>query len=159
MDLKIKLVDTAKEYQTILKIRKTVFIDEQKISRTIEIDSNERSSHYVIALINDIPVGTARWRHIKHEVKLERFAVLKEHRNKGIGRKLNDFILKKIPKNRIIFLNSQETAIGFYEKLGFKDEIEKNKEQLSKIKISKPFIALPNHKSSATSKMYLFQRI
>ena len=45
------------------------------------------------------------------------------------------------------------------EKLGFKDEIEKNKKQISKIKISKPFIALPNHKSSATSKMYLFQRI
>ena len=120
MDLKIKLVDTVKEYQTILKIRKTVFIDEQKIARKIEIDSNERSSQYVIALINDIPVGTARWRHINHEVKLERFAVLKEHRNKGIGRKLNNFILKKIPKNRTIFLNSQETAIGFYEKLGFK---------------------------------------
>ena len=32
-------------------------------------------------------------------------------------------------------------AESIYEKLGFKDEIEKNKKQISKIKISKPFIA------------------
>ena len=49
-------------------------------------------------------------------------------------------------------------AESIYEKLGFKDEIEKNKKQISKIKISKPFIALPNHKSSATSRMHIYQK-
>jgi len=35
----------------------------------------------------------------------------------------------------------------------------KKSKKISKIFISKPFIALPNHKSSARSRMYLFQRI
>ena len=33
--------------------------------------------------------------------------------------KLNEFILKQVPANRTIYLNSQESAIGFYENLGF----------------------------------------
>ena len=45
-----------------------------------------------------------------------------------------------------------------YEKLGFKNEMEKNNVHISKVKISKPFIALPNHESSATSKMHIYQR-
>ena len=119
MVLKIKAVDKSHEYQDVLKIRKKVFIDEQKISEKIEIDSNEKSSKYIIALINRNVVGTARWRDDGSKVKLERFAVLKEYRNKGIGRKLNEFILKQVPVNRTIYLNSQESAIGFYENLGF----------------------------------------
>ena len=68
---------------------------------------------------------------------------------------INELI--RVTKNKGYLILS--IAESIYEKLGFKDEIEKNKKQISKIKISKPFIALPNHKSSATSKMYLFQRI
>ena len=79
MELKIKAVDTSNEYQDVLKIRKKVFIDEQKISEKIEIDSNEKSSNYVIALINNTAVGTARWRDDGSNVKLERFAVTKEY--------------------------------------------------------------------------------
>ncbi len=68
---------------------------------------------------------------------------------------INELI--RVTKNKGYLILS--IAESIYEKLGFKDEIEKNKKQISKIKISKPFIALPNHKSSATSKMYLFQRV
>ena len=68
---------------------------------------------------------------------------------------INELIRVTKNKGYLIF----SIAESIYEKLGFKDEIEKNKKQLSKIKISKPFIALPYHKSSATSKMYVFQRI
>ena len=68
---------------------------------------------------------------------------------------INELI--RVTKNKGYLILS--IAESIYEKLGFKDEIEKNREQLLKIKISKPFIALPNHKSSATSKMYLFQRV
>ena len=68
---------------------------------------------------------------------------------------INELI--RVTKNKGYLILS--IAESIFEKLGFKDEIEKNKKQISKIKISKPFIALPNHKSSATSKMYLFQRV
>ena len=72
MDLKIKQVDTSNEYQEVLKIRKKVFIEEQKISKKIEIDSYEKTSKYIIAFLNNRPVGTARWRKSGLEIKLER---------------------------------------------------------------------------------------
>ena len=119
MEIKIKLVDTSDEYKDVLKIRKEVFIDEQKISEKIEIDAYEFSSNYIIAFSNGSPVGTARWRSVGQAIKLERFAVKMKFRNRGIGQKLNKFILDNIPNDKIIYLNSQESAIGFYEKLEF----------------------------------------
>ena len=68
---------------------------------------------------------------------------------------INELI--RVTKNKGYLILSMAESI--YENLGYKDEIEKNKKKISKIKISKPFIALPNHKSSATSKMYVFQRV
>ena len=119
MELKIKLVRTPQEQKNVLDIRRSVFIDEQQIPVEIEIDAFEESAIYVIAYFDKEAVGTARWREIDNTVKLERFAVLKNYRNKGIGRKLTMFIIDKIPQGKIIFLNSQESAIGFYSKLGF----------------------------------------
>ena len=119
MELKIKLVRTPQEQKNVLDIRRSVFIDEQQIPVEIEIDAFEESAIYVIAYFDEEAVGTARWREIGNTVKLERFAVLKNYRNKGIGRKLTMFIIDKIPQGKIIFLNSQESAIGFYSKLGF----------------------------------------
>ena len=119
MELKIKLVRTPQEQKNVLDIRRSVFIDEQQIPVEIEIDAFEESAIYVIAYFDEEAVGTARWREIGNTVKLERFAVLKNYRNKGIGRKLKMFIIDRIPQVKIIFLNSQESAIGFYSKLGF----------------------------------------
>ena len=119
MELKIKLVRTPREQKNVLDIRRSVFIDEQQIPVEIEIDAFEESANYVIAYFDEEAVGTARWREIGNTVKLERFAVLKNYRNKGIGRKLTMFIIDRIPQGKIIFLNSQESAIGFYSKLGF----------------------------------------
>ena len=119
MELKIKLVRTPREQKNVLDIRRSVFIDEQQIPVEIEIDAFEESAIYVIAYFDEEAVGTARWREIGNTVKLERFAVLKNYRNKGIGRKLTMFIIDRIPQGKIIFLNSQESAIGFYSKLGF----------------------------------------
>ena len=128
MELKIKLVRTPQEQKNVLDIRRSVFIDEQQIPVEIEIDAFEESAIYVIAYFDEEAVGTARWREIGNTVKLERFAVLKNYRNKGIGRKLTMFIIDRIPQGKIIFLNSQESAIGFYSKLGFTSNGPKFKE-------------------------------
>jgi predicted GNAT family N-acyltransferase len=105
------------------EIRRKVFVEEQQVSREEEYDSFEESSiHYLVSL-NDIPVGTARWRITKDGIKLERFAVLKEYRNSGAG----TVILKKvlddvIPLDKKVYLNAQLTAINFYLKAGFETE-------------------------------------
>lgn len=100
-------------------IRKSVFVDEQKVDPAIEYENEDEAIHY-LALLNNIPVATARWRKTNEGIKLERFATLKEFRNKGIGAELLKKILEDvIPVSQIIYLNSQLPAIPFYEKYGF----------------------------------------
>ena len=118
MNLKIQLVKTKKEYKDILEIRKKVFVEEQNVPLNIEIEHEEDSKH-VICFIDQLAVGTGRWRKTKNGIKLERFAVLTDFRNKGIGKEIVNFILSEISSNNTIYLHAQEAVVDFYKKLGF----------------------------------------
>ena len=119
MNLKIQLVNTKKEYKNILEIRKKVFVEEQDVPIEIEIE-HENESFHVICFLDESAVATGRWRKTKHGIKLERFAVLKEYRNLGLGSKIVDFILTQVSLDDTIYLHAQEAVVNFYEKLGFK---------------------------------------
>ena len=119
MNLKIQLVKTKKEYKDILEIRKKVFVEEQNVPLNIEIEHEEDSKH-VICFVDKLAVGTGRWRKTKNGIKLERFAVLTDFRNKGIGKEIVNFILSEISSNNTIYLHAQEAVVNFYKKLGFK---------------------------------------
>ena len=118
MNLKIQLVNTNKEYEEILNIRKLVFVEEQNVPIDIEIEYEDESRH-VICYHDDLPVATGRWRETRFGTKLERFAVLHEFRGMGIGRKIVNFILSQISSNKTIYLHAQEAVVDFYKKLGF----------------------------------------
>tara|TARA_B100000470_G_scaffold215296_1_gene197441 strand:- start:784 stop:1215 length:432 start_codon:yes stop_codon:yes gene_type:complete len=120
MDFNVKIVKSNSEKELVLSIRKEVFIRGLNIPEHMEIDHNEDLATYVLAYIDNIPVGTARWRETKIGIKLERFAVLSEYRSNGIGQKMTKFILKNLHNSKIIYLYAQKSAIKFYEKLGFK---------------------------------------
>src|SRR6188768_1106762 len=67
-------------------IRHKVFVEEQQVDREEEYDEFDKTSkHYLVFADEGIPAGTSRWRETKSEIKLERFAVLKEYRSKGVG--------------------------------------------------------------------------
>ena len=119
MNLKIQLVKNKEEYRDILDIRKKVFIEEQNVPLNIEIEYEEDSNH-VICYLDKFPVGTGRWRNTKNGIKLERFAILKDFRNNGIGKEIVNFILSEISSNNTIYLHAQEAVVDFYKKLGFK---------------------------------------
>ncbi|MDP6907802.1 MAG: GNAT family N-acetyltransferase [Candidatus Marinimicrobia bacterium] len=118
MNTKIQLVKTEEDYNRVLTIRRTVFIEEQNVPESLEIE-NEDESFHVLALCGDMPVGTGRWRKTSEGYKLERFAVLKEFRTKGIGRDIVKFVLDQIPSEDTIYLHAQESVIKFYKDLGF----------------------------------------
>ncbi len=118
MNIKIQLVKTDKDYNTILGIRRVVFINEQNVPEDLEIE-NEDSSFHVMATCDNTVVGTGRWRKTSLGYKLERFAVLKEFRKKGIGQEIVRFILSQIPLDKMIYLHAQESVIKFYKDLGF----------------------------------------
>ena len=117
--MKIKIVETSAEKEAVLDIRRAVFIQEQKIPEPIEIDANEEKAIYALATIDDHPVGTFRWRKTFKGVKLERLAVLQEHRKHGIGGKLTKFVIDQISDEDKIYLNAQENVIHFYSRRGF----------------------------------------
>jgi len=103
-----------------LRIRQTVFVEEQNVPPEIEYDEFETVATHILASINDKVVGTARWRKTESGYKLERFAVLAEFRGQGVGDSMVSFILTQIHPEAFIYLNSQVSAISFYARLGFK---------------------------------------
>ena len=101
------------------EIREVVFVQEQEVPVEIEYDEFEASATHILARLNGIPVGTARWRETDQGFKLERFAVLKSARGQGVGGAMVAYVLRQLNNPETAYLNSQVSAIGFYEKLGF----------------------------------------
>ena len=105
-------------------IRRQVFVDEQKVSAREEYDEFETSSTHFLARIDGVPCGTARWRRTSNGVKLERFAVLKAYRNRGVAKALLQAVLNDVfsqqpqPIERI-YLHAQLTAMPLYAGFGF----------------------------------------
>ena len=120
MEIKINIVTTDQDYRDCLYIRNKVFIEEQKINKKLEYDDKKVSAIYIVAKINLIAIGTARYRSTEIGMKLERFAVLKEYRGLGVGKSLVSFLVKILKSEKNLYLNSQKKVAGFYKKLGFK---------------------------------------
>ena len=76
----VKRIETPAQLDEAHRIRKEVFVIEQKCPEDIEWEFEEESHHF-LATSNNISAGTARWRETENGIKLERFAVLKEFRN------------------------------------------------------------------------------
>ena len=119
MDVNVKIVESDDEKESVISIRRIVFIQELNIPEHMEIDDNEDLATYVLAKVEGKNVGTARWRETNSGIKLERFAVLNQYRSYGVGTAMTKFILKQLDQSKLIYLNAQESAISFYEKLGF----------------------------------------
>ncbi|MEN8223715.1 MAG: GNAT family N-acetyltransferase [Bacteroidota bacterium] len=101
-------------------IRQKVFVEEQHVDPVLEYDEYESTALHYLLYMNKIPVATARWRETDRGIKLERFATLFSHRNKGLGAQLLHRVLNDVlPKNRTVYLHSQLKAIPFYERHGF----------------------------------------
>ena len=120
MEIKINTVTTDQDYRDCLYIRNKVFIEEQNINKKLEYDDKKVSASYIVAKINLIAVGTARYRSTEIGMKLERFAVLKEYRRLGVGKSLVSFLVKTLKSEKNLYLYSQKKVVGFYKKLGFK---------------------------------------
>ncbi len=84
MNIDIKQIKDPKLLKQAFAIRRQVFCIEQNVSEEIEMDEFDNVATHILAYINDKSVGTAQWRFTKEGAKMERFAVLKEARGKGV---------------------------------------------------------------------------
>lgn len=126
--IRVKKVETDQELKEAFKVREVVFIDEQECPPEEEFDGFDDESIHFIAYISGKPVGTSRYRTTDKGVKLERFAVLKEHRGKGVGKRLVQTVLGQIEATiepgALLYLHAQLDAMPLYARYGFQKEGE-----------------------------------
>jgi predicted GNAT family N-acyltransferase len=121
----VELTDWAHDVDSIQRVRRAVFIEEQRIDEREEWDDLDpvvtHALCYVGSASNRDLVGTGR---LEPTGKIGRVAVLPQYRGTGAGmaimRRLMDLAAER--GFREVYLNAQTSARGFYERLGFRAE-------------------------------------
>ena len=118
--IEVRRVSDADELEKVFAIRRKVFVDEQNCPSELEWEYEDVSVHF-LGSVNGVPAGASRWRKTANGYKLERFAVLKEFRGKGMGQALVAAVLGELPDDAdYVYLHAQIAAMPLYAKFGFK---------------------------------------
>ena len=119
--LECVVADWAADRRELERIRRTVFIEEQKIPEPDEWDDEDAGSVHVLARLNRDPVGTGR---LNLAGKIGRIAVVARLRGRGIGTQILLQLLEEARRQGIRepYLHAQLQAVSFYERLGFSRE-------------------------------------
>lgn len=108
-----------------MAIRRRVFVEEQACPPEEEFDGLDSQCRHVLGWIGGMAVATARWREVPWEggraAKLERFAVLPEHRGGGRGRALVAWVIAdaRAAGHAVLVLHAQAHLERFYAGFGF----------------------------------------
>ncbi len=123
-DLYLKPVLTKEETKQMLKIRYEVFVKELNISYEDEFNDDENNIYYeYLIYLKDKTIGTIRYIELENRTyKIERFALLKQYRNKGYGLSVLNY-LSNLLKERFnpctIVIHSLKEVVPFYLKAGY----------------------------------------
>lgn len=118
----VKIVSSPPELEHAFFVRRKVFVEEQGVPLSLELDEfDETASHFVVYK-GDSPIGAGRIRETNKGIgKVERVCVLPEYRGLHLG-KLIMQALEDHGANQgyeKIVLNAQSYAIPFYENIGY----------------------------------------
>ena len=119
-DIVMSIVNWSDKQAELTSVRRAVFIEEQNVPESIELDGTDpECSHVLASDESGNPIGTAR---IDGSGKIGRMAVLLEHRGRGVGTKMLEAIIEHGRSSGItvFYLSAQIGAVGFYMKMGFK---------------------------------------
>ncbi len=117
-NIKIRIANWDSDKDSLARIRRRVFIEEQNVPEDMEWDEHDDSATHFLASLDNRVIATAR---LKTDGQIGRMAVLAEYRNKGIGSKLLQFILLTARQQQLkkAYLHAQVSAVPFYKKHGF----------------------------------------
>ena len=122
LKLNYKLVESDNELKEAFQVRKRVFVEEQGISEDLELDGYDSKALHMVVQYGDRIIGTARVLFPGPDVaKIERMAILKTFRRKGIGSKIILFLNRRLKIKKIskVIVHSQCSAVPFYKSCGF----------------------------------------
>jgi len=117
-----KLVAGDAELQKAFEVRRQVFVREQGIPEDPVFDGHDSEALHIVAKDRERVVGSARFRFLTdNRVKLERMAILKRYRRKGIGKEMLLFLdaLWKDKRMQQVIIHAQLEVVPFYESCGF----------------------------------------
>jgi predicted GNAT family N-acyltransferase len=121
MHIEYRRADRIQDIIDLLMLRVEVFVVEQGGPHDEEPDHYDKEATFIVANVEGRIVGTARFRWVGEQVKIERIAVQKEYRQQGIGAGLVQHVLQQVRREQptSVFLHAQTVAEEFYTKLGF----------------------------------------
>lgn len=112
------------DMQALKTVRERVFVQEQHVPAALEWDGlDEHCIHALAEDLNGQPIATGR---MKADGKIGRIAVLKNWRGKQVGNGIMGELFKAAHEQQLkeCYLDSQLSALGFYQNLGFIEEGE-----------------------------------
>jgi predicted GNAT family N-acyltransferase len=120
-----KLVTGEVELPEAFEVRRQVFVREQGISEDLVFDGHDREALHVVVKDGERVIGSARVQFLAdNHAKLERMAILKRYRRKGIGREMLLFLdaVWKDKQVQQVIIHAQFEVVPFYKLCGF-DEL------------------------------------
>lgn len=118
-------VTTQQQLNQCLNIRKEVFVKEQQVDESLEIDEfdeSPESCYHVLFQVDGKPLATGRMRpYTDDTMKLQRIAVLLAARGTGAGKAIVLGLEEAARQAGYAYtlLDAQCQAEGFYSKLGY----------------------------------------
>ena len=105
-----------------VSVRRAVFVEEQGVPETRELDGNDDGATHFVAYEGAEPIGTARLREYDTDAaKVERVAIVADRRGEGLGRELMGTVeatASAAGYDRLV-LHAQVSVVPFYQKLGY----------------------------------------
>ncbi len=121
-ELIYKFVENERELKGAFAVRRQVFTEEQNVPEELEFDRDDAEALHVVVKDGEGVIGTARVLFLANsQAKLERMAILKPFRRRGIGRGIISFLNEELKTKGVVqvILHAQCAAAAFYKSCGF----------------------------------------
>jgi predicted GNAT family N-acyltransferase len=119
MSLSVALAESDADRALGRAIRHAVFVEEQQVPPEVEVDGLDDQCQHFLVRWDGVAVGTARARTTARGWKIERVAVALPHRGRSFGATLVRRMQADAPSGVTVYLHAQESALGFWQGLGF----------------------------------------
>lgn len=119
--LTVRIADFAADEPALRRVRFEVFVDEQRVPAEIEMDERDPECVHVLALDDDVAVGTGRI-DLERGGKVGRVAVVARVRRRGVGTAVMERLHGIAAAHGLasVWCHAQIAAAPFYERLGYR---------------------------------------
>ncbi len=116
-----KVVTNLEDLIKVIVVRGIVFVEEQGVPYEIEHDAYDLSATHILGEMDGESFAAGRIQTVGEYAKLERVAIRKSHRGKGLGHKLTEFMLSVAKEQgfKKFKVHAQAYLTDFYRKHGF----------------------------------------